>query len=317
MLNRYKIPLIILLSTTVGFVSAKLISRWEKTHVNVFEKTVHEAPGIKWVKNQDSVNMVFPLTVEGDLFFAGERVPLEDDEVRERLDRELQINAYWQSNTILSMKLANRYFDEIEKILVEEGVPTDFKYLPLIESGFRDVVSPAGAAGFWQFLSGTGRNFGLEINDAIDERYHLQKSTRAACKYLKDAKERLGSWSLAAAAYNFGTDGISSKLQAQQVNNYYDLFLTQETSRYVFRMLAMKVIFSNPQKAGFYLKEADLYQPFSYNEITVDSTISDITSFAKNYNLNYKDIKVLNSWLRSTHLPNKSKKTYQIKITNK
>ncbi len=308
------IPVIVISCLGIGFASAKLIENLKPKPINVFPKIAEENKNIRFVKTADSVTAVFPLTIEGDMSFAGESVPLNDPEVRERLDRELQINAYWQSNTLLSMKLANRYFDQIEKILVEEGVPTDFKYLPLIESGFRDVTSPAGASGFWQFLSGTGKKYGLEINEDVDERYHVEKSTRAACAYLKEAKEKLGSWTLAAASYNMGIEGINSKLQKQRVKNYYDLFLTQETSRYVFRMLAMKAIFTNPRKAGYMLEDKDLYQPFNYKIITVDSSIADIASFAETNGLLYKHIKLLNTWMRSTSVPNKEKKAYEIKI---
>ena len=308
------IPVIVVSCLGIGFASANLIENLKPKPVNVFPKIAEENKTIRFVKTADSVSAVFPLTIEGEMSFAGEAVPLNDPEVRERLDRELQINAYWQSNTLLSMKLANRYFDQIEKILLEEGVPSDFKYLPLIESGFRDVTSPAGASGFWQFLSGTGKKYGLEINEDVDERYHIEKSTRASCAYLKEAKAKLGSWTLAAASYNMGIEGINSKLQKQHVANYYDLFLTQETSRYVFRMLAMKAIFANPRKAGYMLEDKDLYQPYSYKTISVDSSITDIASFAEANGLLYKHIKMLNTWMRSTSVPNKEKKSYEIKI---
>jgi membrane-bound lytic murein transglycosylase D len=302
------------LCLAVGFVSARIIESFKPKPVNVFEKTALETQGLEVKKMRDSMQVIFPLTVEGDLFFAGERVPLEDNEVKERLDRELQVNAYWQSNTILSMKLANRYFDEIEKILIEEGVPTDFKYLALIESGFRDVVSPSGAAGFWQFMPATGKQFGLEINSEIDERYNLDKATHAACKYLKDAKNQLGSWTLAAASYNYGVNGMFNRLSDQHSQDYYELFLTSETSRYVFRILAMKIIFANPDRAGFYIEPKELYQPFQYKIVTVDTTVSDVADFAKQFDLKYKHIKTLNSWLRTATLPNRSRKVYEIKI---
>jgi hypothetical protein len=257
---------------------------------------------------------VYPFRVDGELTFAGERVPLEDAEVRERLDRELQINVFRQSNTILNMKLANRYFPDIERILTEEGVPTDFKYLPLIESDLRDAISPAGAGGFWQFVAPTAKMYGLEVNDIIDERYNIEKSTRAACVYLKAAKERLGSWTAAAASYNFGVDGIAGKLEKQRTSNYYDLSITAETSRYVFRMLAMKVIFADPERAGYHLQTEDLYQPVPYKIVEVDTTITDLAEFAQSQGLKYKELKQLNAWMRNSSLPNKAKKTYQIKI---
>ena len=283
--------------------------------INVFIKTKKEAPGLVWVR--DTVIQVYPFRVDGELTFAGERVPLEEADVRERLDREIQINVYRQSNTILNMKLANRYFPDMERILLEEGVPTDFKYLPLIESDFRDVISPSGAGGFWQFVPATAKLYGLEVNDIIDERYNIEKSTRAACKYLREAKERTGSWTAAAASYNFGTDGIAAKLDVQHTTNYYDLSITSETARYVFRMLAMKVIFADPERAGYHLQDEDLYQPQAYSVIEVDSTVNNLADFAAANNLKYKELKLLNPWMRNTSLPNKAKKTYQIKILTK
>lgn len=312
--NKLTISLIVLTALAAGFASAKLLNREERKNVNIFEEPI-ELPK-KYVVSplSDSIHIVYPLIFKGELLFAGERVPLEDAEVAERLDRELQVNAYWHSNTLLNMKLANRYFKIVEKVLEEEGVPNDFKYLPLIESGFRDVVSPAGAAGFWQFLTPTAKSHGLEVNDDVDERYNIEKSTRAACAYLKQAKEKLGSWTAAAASYNIGIAGMETRLKTQRSNNYYDLLLTSETSRYVFRMLAVKVIFENPEQTGFHINTKELYQPHQYDVAIVDSSISDIAGFAAQYNLRYKDIKVLNPWLRSNVLPNAKKKQYEIKL---
>jgi membrane-bound lytic murein transglycosylase D len=283
--------------------------------INIFAKTKDEAPGLRWVR--DTAMQVYPFRVDGELTFAGEHVPLEDADVRERLDRELQINVFRQSNTILNMKLANRYFPDIERILIEEGVPTDFKYLPLIESDLRDAISPAGAGGFWQFVGPTAKMYGLEVNDIIDERYNIEKSTHAACVYLKGAKERLGSWTAAAASYNFGVDGVAGKLEKQRTTSYYDLSITSETSRYVFRMLAMKIIFADPERAGYHLQTEDLYQPVPYKIVEVDTTISDLADFAQSQGLKYKELKQLNAWMRNSSLPNKAKKTYQIKILTK
>jgi hypothetical protein len=281
----------------------------------VFDRTRKEAPGIIWP--HDTAIQVYPFRIEGELTFAGERVPLEDPEVRERLDRELQINVFRQSNTVLDIKLANRFFPDIERILIEEGVPTDFKYLPLIESDFRDVVSPAGAAGFWQFLPATAKHYSLEVTNDVDERYHVEKATRAACQYLKGAKEKLGSWTAAAASYNFGIEGVAGKQDVQDQTNYYDLAITSETARYVFRMLAMKVIFANPEKAGYHFQEGDLYQPLPYTTVDVDTPITDLVAFAKGYDLRLKDLRQLNTWMRSTSIPNKNKKVYQIKLLKK
>lgn len=307
----------IVLSLCFGFGAAFALQKlnwFETKKVNVFEKARQEATGIKWQNKIDTGMRIEPLRISGEMTFAGEAVPLSDPEVFERLDRELQINAYWQSNTLLTMKLANRYFPIIEKVLVEEGVPVDFKYLPLIESGFRDVVSPAGAAGFWQFIPTTAKHYNLIVRADVDERYNIEKSTRAACSYLKNAKEKLGNWTLAAASYNLGLSGMLNRCETQQVNDYYSLLLTQETSRYVFRMLAMKVIFSNPEAAGYYLTPNDLYQPFSSKTITVDTSITNITNFAAEFGLQYRHIKLLNSWLRDNYLSNKEHKVFEIQI---
>jgi hypothetical protein len=307
----------ITVSLCLGFAASFALQKlnwFESKKVNIFEKTRLEAKGIKWKNRIDSSHRVEPLRIAGELFFAGERVPLEDPEVWERLDRELQVNVFWHSNTLLSMKLANRYFPVIEKILEEESVPNDFKYLPLIESGFRDVVSPSGAVGFWQFLAPTAKLYDLEVRSDIDERYHIEKSTRAACAYLKKAKEKFGNWTLAAASYNLGMQAMSERCKTQNTYNYYELLLNQETSRYVFRMLAMKIIFSHPEAAGYYLKTEDLYQPYQYKTVLVDTPISNITHFASQFGLQYRHIKLLNPWLRDNHLHNKEKKVYEIKI---
>ena len=299
-------------SIGAGFASATLLARVSTRPINIFDSTRQQVPGLRWVR--DSALQSHPFRIEGELSCAGERVPLEDGDVRERLDRELQINVFRQSNTILNMKLANRYFPEIEQILIEEGVPTDFKYLPLIESDFREVVSPSGAAGFWQFLPSTGKTFGLEINESVDERYHVMKATHAACQYLKLAREKLGTWTAAAAAYNYGLDGIGGKFQAQHTNNYYDIVVTSETSRYVFRALAMKVIFAAPEQAGYHLQDEDLYQPYPYSMIKIDSNVADLASLSEQLGVKYKDLKLLNGWLRNGTLPNKSQKPYVLRL---
>ncbi len=309
--------MIVATSLLAGFGAAYALQKtnwFGKERVNVFDKTRGETPKVVFKTRIDSTQKVEPLRISGEITFADERVPLEDPDVWERLDRELQVNAFWHSNTLLSMKLANRFFPEIEKILEEEGVPNDFKYLPLIESGFRDVVSPSKAVGFWQFLEPTAKLYGLEVRSDIDERYNVEKSTRAACKYLKQAKEKLGNWTLAAASYNMGIQGMENKCKIQNTESYYNLLLTQETSRYVFRMLAMKIIFSNPEVCGYYLKSEDLYQPFAYNIITVDTPITNITRFAAEFGLQYRHIKLLNSWLRDNHLHNRERKVFEIRL---
>lgn len=254
------------------------------------------------------------LPIPDSLFFAGERVPLEQFDVYERLDREILVNTYWQSQTLLFFKRANRWFPMMEKILGEEGVPLDFKYLALIESGLMNVVSPAGAAGYWQIMQATGRELGLEVNADIDERYHVEKATRAACRYLKDSKKRFGSWTLAAAAYNMGNGGATRALGNQSVLNYYDLHLNEETSRYVFRILAIKLIMENPARYGFHFGPSDLYQPLSYTTVTVNTTIENLVAFALEHNTNYKELRLHNPWMRTYKLPNASRRNYEIKI---
>jgi hypothetical protein len=255
--------------------------------------------------------------VSKSLTFAGEKVPMERYDVRESLDRELLVNAYWQSNILLYCKRAYRYFPLIESILKEEGVPEDFKYLALIESGLTNVVSPAKAAGFWQFMKETGIQHELEINDEIDERYHLEKATRAACLYLKRAYEKFGSWALAAAAYNMGENGVKRTIEEQKTTSYWDLLLNNETSRYVYRILAAKIILSNPQEYGIQLHLADLYQPLTVKTITVNTSIPDLISFANNHDMTYKQLKLLNPWLRSNKLTNKFGKSYTITLIDK
>ena len=257
---------------------------------------------------------VYALQLPDSLSFSGEQVPLDVIDVRERLDRELLVNTYWQSNMMLLLKRANRYFPEIENILEEEGVPKDFKYLAVIESGLENVRSPAGAKGFWQLIKPTAKEYGLEVNSNVDERYHLELSTRVACRYLKKAKKRFGSWTIAAASYNRGMYGIHSLMQKQQVDNYYDLLLGSETSRYLFRILAVKEIMSRPNDYGFVFDSEDLYPAQLTRKMSLDTAISNVASFSKEMGINYKLLKIYNPWLLENHLNNKSRKKYEIII---
>ena len=252
----------------------------------------------------------FPSSID----FAGEPTPLRISDVKERLDRELLINANLDATTALIIKRANRYFPIIEPILKKNNVPDDFKYLAVIESGLANVVSGSGARGIWQFMPDTAKEKGMEVNDFVDERYHLEKATEAACKYLLIAKEKFGSWTMAAASYNGGMNGLSKKIEEQKVNNYYDLALTEETSRYVFRILALKEIMKEPQKFGFKLTPSDLYPLIPVKKVEVDTTINDLTKFAMSQGINYKILKIHNPWLRDKKLLNPSKKKYQIEI---
>lgn len=255
---------------------------------------------------------VFSLTLPNEMAFCGEQVPLERLDVRERLDRELLVNTYWQSNTLLAHKRAARWFPVIEPILRREGVPADMKYLALIESGLTNAVSPAGATGYWQFLKETATQYGLEVNSEVDERYHVEKSTEAACRYLKEAHARFGSWALAAAAYNLGQGGIQKQVGRQLESSYYELQLPEETSRYVFRMLAMKEIIEDPERYGFHIRRKDLYPPYPTRPVTVHGPIEDLALFAKRHATNYRTLKLLNPWLRDTKLTNHGGRTYTL-----
>jgi membrane-bound lytic murein transglycosylase D len=254
------------------------------------------------------------LELPENLNLAGERVPTERQHIRERMDRELLVNTYWQSNGLLLLKRANKYFPTLEPLLKEYGLPDDFKYLAVAESALIDETSSVGAAGMWHFMKNTGKEYGLEINQNVDERYHIEKSTKVAAQYLIKAKKRFGSWTLAAAAYNAGNYGVSRRLEAQGVTSYYDAFLPNETERYVLRIIALKEVLSNPRKYGFKFEEKDLYTMEKTRTIKVDSAITNIALFAKNFGLNYKELKLHNPWLRQNKLNNRSQKVYEIKI---
>ena len=242
--------------------------------------------------NTSETYQIRALKIPSNLDFAGERVPIEKADIKERIDRELLVNTYWQSNGLLLFKRAHKYFPIIEPILAKNGIPDDFKYLAVIESGLQDVTSPAGAKGFWQIMSSTAKENGLEVNANVDERYHLEKATQVACDYLNAAKQRFGSWTLAAAAYNAGNAGIDRRLKAQKVDDYYDLLLVSETSRYLPRIVAVKEILSNPNKYGFIFDKEDLYDLEETKIIKVDTAITDIAAFSKSLGINYK---ILNS----------------------
>ncbi len=257
---------------------------------------------------------IFAIVQPEDLNFAGEEIPVYSSDIWERIDRELLKNTYWQSNTMLYFKKANKYFPIIEPILKEYNIPDDFKYLAVIESGLDNVVSPSGAAGFWQLMKGTAREYGLEVNKDIDERYNLEKATVAACEYLQEAYHKFGNWTMAAASYNMGKSGVRRKIKEQDSNNYYNLYLNSETARYVFRIIAVKEIMQNPKKYGFMFRRKDLYSMPNLQAIEVDSTIANLSDFAKSYNVNYKLLKQFNPWLRTRKLPDKSRRRYILKI---
>lgn len=277
---------------------------------------VQEAPTDQIVqKKMINDYNVYALPLPERMDFAGEPVPLDNPDIRERMDRELLVNTYWQSNMLLLIKRTHKFFPIIEPLLEKYGLPDDFKYLAVAESGLMNVRSSAGAAGFWQFLKTTGKEYGLEINSYVDERYNLELATKVAAEYLKDSKERFGSWTMAAAAYNAGNGGIQRQLERQKSDsNYYNLLLNDETSRYVFRILAIKEILSNPNQYGFNYRPKDLYKAVPTYVVKVDTAVTDFADFAHHFGISYKILKIHNPWLRETYLRNASGKEYLIEI---
>ena len=237
-------------------------------------------------KNTADSYTIKALKIPDELTFAGEKVPTELYDIKERMDRELLVNTYWQSNGLLLIKRAHKYFPIIEPMLKKYGIPDDFKYLAVAESGLENNSSSAGAAGFWHFLKSSAKEYGLEVNQNVDERYNLEKATKVAADYLKKSKKRFGTWTLAAAAYNAGNARIARNLKKQQVTDYYDLLLNSETSRYVLRIVALKEVLSYPKKYGFEFEKEDLYTYPETRTVKVDTVITNIASFAKGININ-------------------------------
>lgn len=264
--------------------------------------------------NEDSALHSQPIPKSAN--FAGEAVPLDKIDVKERYDRELIINTNLHGTTITTIKRAHRYFPIIEPILKKNGIPDDFKYLCVIESGLANAVSPAGASGFWQFMKGTSKDFNLYIDEYVDERYDLIKVTEAACKYFQSAKNRFGNWTMAAASYNRGMAGMSRAMDSQYVTDYYDLYLNQETSRYVFRIIALKEIMGNPVQYGFDMPDSEKYPIVPTKKVTVDYDIADLALFAKEQGINYKLLKLYNPWLINTSLK-VNNRAYEIEIPTK
>ena len=247
--------------------------------------------------------------------FAGEPVPLHHFEVRESLDRELLSVSNFHSQTLLMLKKLPRYFQIIEPILKKNKIPEDFKFLALAESSFLDkAMSPAGAIGIWQFMKEAAVGNGLEVNAEVDERFHIEKSTQAACNYLNDAYGRYRSWTMAAASYNAGLNGMNRQISLQNSQNYYDLLLNEETARYIFRILALKLVLSDPEKYGFRVAENEKYPVIPVKLIEVGGSINDLAVFAQSHKINYKLLKYFNPWLRQPELKNPRNKKYFIKI---
>lgn len=269
------------------------------------------ARGAKSLLMQHVLNPEIPMSVH----FAGKKVNLDRLDMYERLDRELTSLVYGHGNTLLTIKRANRYFPQIIPILKKCGIPEDFIYMVAVESYFNPrAYSSANAAGMWQFLAGTAKQYGLEVNSEVDERYDPEKATVAACKYLKDAYEKYGDWSTVAASYNGGMRRITTELASQMEGTFYDLYLTEETSRYVFRILAMKLIFENPKAYGFRITDDQLYQPVKYKTVQVSGPVPSWSEWAQAYNISYAQLREMNPWIRSKSLTNKEGKTYTVKI---
>ena len=253
--------------------------------------------------------------LKGAYSFAGEALPMDDRDVRERLDRELLTNTFYHSSTQHVLKHKSAYFPIIESILTEEGVPEDLKYIAVAESAFRDFKSPAGASGVWHFMKGTAQQYGLEVNGEVDERYHLEKSTRAAANFLKDLKRQMGTWTLAAAAYNRGAAGVRNKIQQQRAESFYDLNLNAETARYFFRIVALKDILEDPQYYGFFLEPQDTYPPLDdYAVVRQTESVKNLGDFARQYGTNYRKLKMYNPWLRDLSLTISAGNSYEIRV---
>lgn len=261
--------------------------------------------------------LIYSPLIPDEMSFAGESVPSENFDILESLDNEMLANAFWHSQMMRFLKRANRYFPIIEPILEKNNIPDDFKYLAVAESGLDNVVSSAKATGFWQFMPKTAKDYNLVVNKEVDERYNLEKSTQAACDYLNKAYVKFGNWTLVAASYNMGMGGLSRRMSEQKVDSYYNLFLNQETSRYVYRIVAIKTIMQDPSNYGFKLRKKDLYKSIPFHETTVDSTITDLKTWALEQGVYYKVLKNLNPWLRKPYLKNIEKRTFQIKIPEK
>jgi membrane-bound lytic murein transglycosylase D len=284
----------------IGMLVLVLLISGALIHAVPEEKTTAPGPETRY----------YPAAVD----FAGEPAPLQISDVKERFERELLVNANLDASTLLIIKRANRAFPVIEPILAKYQVPDDFKYLAVIESALLHAVSPAGARGIWQFMPDTARERGMEVSETVDERYHLEKSTEAACKYLLSAKQKFGTWTMAAASYNGGMTGVNKQIEMQKVQNYYDLHLTEETARYVFRILALKEIMKNPQLYGFEVQPEELYTNLPVRKVEVDSTIASLADFALSQGINYKILKIHNPWLRDRKLSNPGRKKYIIEV---
>ncbi len=295
------------IAVLAGFLSMVVFSSFNETEELTSKEEIPVSTGLQQHITSYGLSKIFTL--------AGEEIPSGNFDALERLDRELIVNTYYHSASLLNLKMANRYFQVMEPILKENGVPDDFKYLAVAESNLRMTVSPAGAKGLWQFMKPAGQAQGLEINTEIDERYHVEKSTQAACQYILDLKKRFGSWTLAAAAYNMGETKLSKEMALQKAKSYYELNLNQETSRYVFRIIAIKELMENPERFGYFITKEEEYPPLSaYKTIIVDGPVESLADLAIENGTDYRMLKVYNPWLIESYLTNKTGKKYEIRI---
>lgn len=275
-------------------------------------------PVVCWGQGPGEPSPAVSLDIPDKVEFAGTVIPVDRYDMRERFDREQIAFTYAYASTIVTIKRANLYFPVIETILKANGIPDDFKYLALVESNFNTrAFSSSKAAGVWQFMPETAKQYGLEISNGVDERYHIEKSTVAACHYLKDAYDKFGDWATVAASYNAGMERISSEKTMQQVGSFFDMLIFDETSRYIFRILAIKEILKNPQKYGFYIKREHLYPSIGFSEVTVNGPVEDWAEFAKGFGITYAQLKDFNVWIRGNKLENKDWKTYVVRIPRK
>ncbi len=282
--------------------------------VYVILKTFIYEPSLNTVSYTDNNFYVLDLSIPANLEFCGEKIPSNNYEIKDDLKREFFTNSYWKTNSLVFFRKAQKWFPYIEPILASENVPDDFKYLAVIESHLSNASSPAGACGFWQLLPGSARNYGLEVTDEVDERYHVEKATHAACKHIKDAYQVFRNWTLSAAAYNLGIGGIISALKRQKTDNYFDLLLNRETGSFVYRILAYKTLFSSPGHFGIKKKKWSYFPKISYTTFKVDSTIHDLGAFAKHIGTDLNTLKAFNPWLLKNTLTNPTGKTYEIRI---